>query len=239
MCRGMNAKNRLTVLCLASFFKGNRFFQRLHEEGCYVILITSDRFKNEDWAREYIHEFHSVQSFEDRAALINGTAWLFRDRRIDRIVALDDFDVEVGAALREHFRIPGHERLERAVLPRQAGHAGEGEGAGHPRARASPRCSTTRTWTKFLARGAGAVADQAPGRGVRGRHQEAAVRADEVWTTHPRAGRPPVVPPAGADDPRRPVPRGLAGCRTGRSCSPRWAATAGRCWRLPTRVAST
>jgi hypothetical protein len=103
----MNPKNRLTVLCLASFFKGNRFFQRLHEEGCYVILITSDKFKNEDWARQYIHEFHSVASFEDRAALINGISWLFRDRRIDRIVALDDFDVEVGAALREHFRMGG------------------------------------------------------------------------------------------------------------------------------------
>lgn len=103
----MNSPNRPTVLCLASFFKGNRFFQRLHEEGCYVILITSDRFKDEDWARQYIHEFHSVPSFEDRTALIHGTAWLFRNRRIDQIVALDDFDVEVGAALREHFRLPG------------------------------------------------------------------------------------------------------------------------------------
>ncbi|WP_224365269.1 ATP-grasp domain-containing protein [Hyalangium versicolor] len=103
----MSPSPRLNVLCLASFFKGNRFFQRLHEEGCYVILITSERFKDEDWARQYIHEFHSVPSFEDRAALINGVAWLFRERRIDRIVALDDFDVEVGAALREHFRLPG------------------------------------------------------------------------------------------------------------------------------------
>ncbi|WP_224244315.1 ATP-grasp domain-containing protein [Hyalangium gracile] len=103
----MSPSPRQTVLCLASFFKGNRFFQRLHEEGCYVILITSDRFKDEDWARQYIHEFHSVASFEDRTALLNGVAWLFRNRRIDRIVALDDFDVEVAAALREHFRMPG------------------------------------------------------------------------------------------------------------------------------------
>ena len=103
----MNPSPRPTVLCLASFFKGNRFFQRLHEEGCYVILITSDKFKDEDWARQYIHEFHSVASFNDRAALVHGTAWMFRNRRIDRIVALDDFDVEVAAALREHFRMPG------------------------------------------------------------------------------------------------------------------------------------
>ncbi len=107
MWGGMNSPNRPTVLCLASFFKGNRFLQRLHEEGCYVILITSDKFKDDDWARQYIHEFHSVPTFEDRAGLIHGTAWLFRNRRIDRIVALDDFDVEVAAAMREHFRLPG------------------------------------------------------------------------------------------------------------------------------------
>src|SRR3954471_21511638 len=103
----MSPSHRMTVLCLASFFKGNRFFQRLHEEGCDVILITSDKFKDEAWAREYIHEFHSVASFSDREGLLNGIAWLFRNRRIDRIVALDDFDVEVGAHLREHFRLPG------------------------------------------------------------------------------------------------------------------------------------
>jgi biotin carboxylase len=34
-------------------------------------------------------------------------AWLIKTRKIDRIVALDDFDVEKGAELREHFRIPG------------------------------------------------------------------------------------------------------------------------------------
>ncbi len=41
---------------------------------------------------------------EDVAA---GLAWLMRTRCFDRIVSLDDFDVEKGAFLREHFRIPG------------------------------------------------------------------------------------------------------------------------------------
>ncbi|MFN4257546.1 MAG: acetyl-CoA carboxylase biotin carboxylase subunit family protein, partial [Saprospiraceae bacterium] len=41
---------------------------------------------------------------EDVAA---GLAWLMRSKKIDRIVALDDFDVEKAAFLREHFRIPG------------------------------------------------------------------------------------------------------------------------------------
>jgi biotin carboxylase len=41
---------------------------------------------------------------EDVAA---GLAWMMRKHKIDRIVSLDDFDVEKGAFLREHFRIPG------------------------------------------------------------------------------------------------------------------------------------
>lgn len=39
--------------------------------------------------------------------VIGGLAWLMRTKHIDRIVALDDFDVEKGAELREQFRIPG------------------------------------------------------------------------------------------------------------------------------------
>jgi biotin carboxylase len=105
--RPMPAPRPTTVLCLSSFFKGNRFFQRLHEEGVRVILITSDAFKDDKWARQYIHEFYSVPTFEDRKSLLQGIAWLFRTRRIDRIVALDDFDVEVAAAFREHFQLPG------------------------------------------------------------------------------------------------------------------------------------
>src|SRR5262249_38824470 len=37
----------------------------------------------------------------------NAVAYMARTRVIDRIVPLDDFDVEVAAALREHLRIPG------------------------------------------------------------------------------------------------------------------------------------
>ena len=39
--------------------------------------------------------------------MINTVAWLARTRDIDRIVPLDDYDVETAAGLREHLRIPG------------------------------------------------------------------------------------------------------------------------------------
>ena len=95
----------LTVLCLASFFKGNRFFERLKAEGCRVFLLTVEAVLHEPWARGSLEDVFAVPTFADRATLIKVVAYLFRTHRFDRIVALDDFDVEVGAFLREHFRM--------------------------------------------------------------------------------------------------------------------------------------
>jgi len=95
----------LTVLALASYFKGNRFLERLKQEGCTVYLLTVEDKLKETWARHACDEVFAVQSFLDRKGLISAVAFLMRSRRIDRIVALDDFDVEVGGFLREHFRM--------------------------------------------------------------------------------------------------------------------------------------
>ena len=43
----------------------------------------------------------------NRADTIKAVSYLARTRVIDRVVALDDFDVELAAALREHLRLPG------------------------------------------------------------------------------------------------------------------------------------
>src|SRR4029077_12585173 len=43
----------------------------------------------------------------DRTDLFKAISYVARHREIERIVALDDFDVEVAAALREHLRVPG------------------------------------------------------------------------------------------------------------------------------------
>jgi len=39
--------------------------------------------------------------------VIRGIAYLMKTHPISHIVALDDYDVELGAALREHFRLGG------------------------------------------------------------------------------------------------------------------------------------
>jgi len=43
----------------------------------------------------------------NREHMLDALSYLARTERIDRIVALDEFDQEVAAAVREHLRIPG------------------------------------------------------------------------------------------------------------------------------------
>lgn len=100
----------LTLLCLASYHKGFEFLREAKRQGCRVLLVTSASLQDADWPRESIDEIFYVQDDKKRWKmddLILGTAHLARRVPIDRIVPLDDFDLEKASALREHFRIPG------------------------------------------------------------------------------------------------------------------------------------
>jgi len=94
-----------TLLALASYFKGNRFLEAVKQQGWTVYLLTIESALPEPWARHACDDVFAVSNFHDRRGLVNAVAYLMRSRRIDRLVALDDFDIEVAAFLREHFRM--------------------------------------------------------------------------------------------------------------------------------------
>jgi hypothetical protein len=95
----------LRVLALASYYKGNRFLEQVNAEGAECYLLTVQSLLTERWPRAALADVFGVPTFDDRRALVNAVAYLFRGKPFDRIVALDDFDVEVGGFLREHFRM--------------------------------------------------------------------------------------------------------------------------------------
>jgi hypothetical protein len=103
----------ISILCIASFFKGEEFMRAAKEEGCTVYLLTGTSLKDENWPHEslddvfYVNEIDSEKGHWNMDDVTEGVAWLMQTKQIDRIVSLDDFDVEKGTALREHFRIPG------------------------------------------------------------------------------------------------------------------------------------
>jgi biotin carboxylase len=97
----------LTILCIATYEKGQEFMRECKRQGCRVLLLTSDGLRDADWPREAVDETHYIPRDLDRESLLKGVSHLARRHRIDRIVALDDFDVETAALLREHLRVPG------------------------------------------------------------------------------------------------------------------------------------
>ncbi|MET7256559.1 ATP-grasp domain-containing protein [Dyadobacter jiangsuensis] len=101
----------LTFLCISTYFKGNDFLQALKDAGNKVFLITAKKLEDKPWVRDAVDEFFYVEEGEDGTynmnEIITGLAYVMRTRPIDRVVALDDFDVEKAAHIREYFRIPG------------------------------------------------------------------------------------------------------------------------------------
>ena len=106
----MNAKKQITVLCISSYEKGHDFMRQCKEQGCRVLLLTSKSLEGAFWPKEAIDEiFYIADKNKDwnMRDVIYGVSFKARTERIDRIVALDDFDVEKAASLREHLRVPG------------------------------------------------------------------------------------------------------------------------------------
>ncbi len=100
----------LTILCISSYEKGFDFMREAKALGCRVILLTSKSLESADWPRESLDEiFYIPDKNKDwnMQDVIYGVSYLARSENIDRIVALDDFDVERAASLREHLRIAG------------------------------------------------------------------------------------------------------------------------------------
>ncbi len=99
-----------TFLCISNFFKGNAFLTSLKKQGNRVFLVTTEQLQDKAWAVEFIDEIFYMpgQDLEwDMNLLLKGVGGLMKDHKIDAIVALDDYDVEKAAFLRENFRIPG------------------------------------------------------------------------------------------------------------------------------------
>ena len=96
-----------TVLCISSYEKGQEFIRECKRQGCHTILLTAPALEHANWPRESIDEIFYMPDLSKVDDVMRGVSFLARSRIIDRIVALDDYDVWTAAALREHLRVPG------------------------------------------------------------------------------------------------------------------------------------
>jgi biotin carboxylase len=104
----MSTNGALTILCVATYEKGGEFLRECKRQGCTVLLLTTQALEHApSWPREAIDEVFAIPADIGRDDLLKGVSHVARRRRIDRVVPLDDFDVETAALLREHLRVPG------------------------------------------------------------------------------------------------------------------------------------
>src|SRR5262245_31810514 len=95
------------MLCIATYRKGDEFLRECRRQGCRVLLLTEESLAAADWPPEAIDEFYYLRRGMPEEDIRKGAAHAARRERIDRIVALDDFDVELAAMLREYLYVPG------------------------------------------------------------------------------------------------------------------------------------
>src|SRR5438445_13163086 len=103
----MPDKRPLTFLCITTYEKGQEFMRECQRKGCRQLLLTAEKLRNADWPRESLDDTYYLPDEIPLADIVKAVTHLARNEKLDRIVALDEFDMETAATLREHLRIPG------------------------------------------------------------------------------------------------------------------------------------
>jgi biotin carboxylase len=103
----MPESHPLTFLCITTYEKGQEFMRECKRQGCRVLLLTAEKLRDADWPRESLDDTFYLPAEIPLADIVQAVTHLTRTQKIDRIVALDEYDMETAATLREHLRLPG------------------------------------------------------------------------------------------------------------------------------------
>src|SRR5918997_4578674 len=95
------------VVCVASHFKGGDFLAECKRQGARVGLVTRKRTEHEAWPREAIDELLVLPDDAGGELVVHAVGHLARSNKLQRVVALEEFDVVTAALAREHLRLPG------------------------------------------------------------------------------------------------------------------------------------
>jgi hypothetical protein len=103
----MSKQRQITLLCLASEYKGVPFIEEAKRLGGKVLLLVKEEAADSPWPFERIDGFYRMPDLYTQPNITYAVSYLARSHKIDRIVALDDYDVATASALREPVRLPG------------------------------------------------------------------------------------------------------------------------------------
>jgi hypothetical protein len=101
------ATRPLTFVCLASYFKGGEFMRECKQQGARVILLTKERLLSEDWPRESLDDIIALPNDAGSELFLHFASQIARPQKVDRIIALEEFDVITAGLIREHLCMEG------------------------------------------------------------------------------------------------------------------------------------
>ena len=96
-----------TILCIASFFKGNDFIRECKRLGAAVVLLTREKLLDADWARESLDDLVAIPGKTSVQSYLEAATYVSRQRRVLRVVALEEYDIVTAAHIREHLSVSG------------------------------------------------------------------------------------------------------------------------------------
>lgn len=96
-----------SIVCIASEFKGNDFFEECHENGWRVSLVTREKLLDEPWMWTSLSEVKTVPNDAKTEDYVRAVTNIAGTRKISRVVGIDEFDVLTAAKAREHLQIDG------------------------------------------------------------------------------------------------------------------------------------
>ena len=86
----------LTFLCITTYEKGQEFMRECKRQGCRVLLLTVEKLRDADWPQESLDETFYLPAEISIADIVKAVTHLARNQKIDRIVALDEYDMETA-----------------------------------------------------------------------------------------------------------------------------------------------
>ena len=123
-------RRALNIVCLATYFKGADFMRECKAQGSNVVLITKEKMLGEEWPRDILDDLVALPNDAGPALFIDLVSFLSKRMKVDRVVALEEFDVVVAGLIREHFGLPGlsssgakifRDKLSMAIHARKSG----------------------------------------------------------------------------------------------------------------------
>ena len=103
----MSTSNAPTILCIASFFKGNDFLRECKRQGARVVLLTREKLLSEDWARDALADLLAIPGKTSVQSYLAAACHVAQHHRVSRVVALEEYDIVTAAQIREHMCVPG------------------------------------------------------------------------------------------------------------------------------------